>query len=102
MTTVLAVVFTAYLCPGTWAVLGMKIPLSKAPESVKPALAVIGVCEGRPTLETYDPVQFNKARARVAQLGRPAQMYQVTHNGVTVGPPLVDWPTAPEFKETTP
>jgi len=102
VTTVLAVVFTAYLCPGAFTVLGINIPLAKAPESAKPALALVGVCEARPTLELYDPAQFNKARARVAQLGKPAQMYPVTHNGVTVGSPLVEWPTAPKFKETTP
>lgn len=99
MTIALGVVFTAYLCPGAFTVLGISIPLAKAPESAKPALALVGVCEPRPTLELYDPAQFNKARARVAQLGKPAQMYEV-QNGVTVGPPLVEWPTAPKFKET--
>lgn len=99
--TSLAVAFTAYLCPGAITLLGFQIQLARLPESAKPALALVGVCEPRPTLELYDPAQFNKARARVAQLGKPAQLYEV-QNGVTVGPPLVEWPTAPKFKETTP
>lgn len=99
MTVSLAVVFNAFLCPGSVVLLGISIPLAKLPESAKPALAVAGICETRPTMELFDPAQFNKARARVAQLGKPAQLYQV-QNGVTVGPPLVDWPTDPKFKET--
>ncbi len=101
MTIVLAVAFTAYLCPGNFTVLGINIPLAKAPESAKPALAVAGICEARPTFELYDPAQFNKAHARVAQLGKPAQLYEV-RNGVAVGPSLVTWPTDPKFKETAP
>ena len=99
--TILGVVFVAYLCPGAVTLLGINLQLAKLPDSIKPALAVVGACEARPTLELYDPAQFNKARARVAQLGKPAQLYEV-QNGVTVGPPLVEWPTAPKFKETTP
>lgn len=97
----LAVAFTAYLCPGSVTLLGISIPLAKLPESAKPALAVAGICEPRPAFELYDPAQFNKARARVAQLGRPTQLYAV-RNGIEVGPPLVEWPKDPKFKETAP
>ncbi len=99
--THLAVAFTAYLCPGALTLLGFQIQLARLPESAKPALALVGVCQARPALELYDPARAGEARARVAALGKPAQMYVVT-DGAEVGPPLVDWPTAPTFKETTP
>lgn len=99
--TTLAVAFTLYLCPGAVTFLGFNLQLARLPESVKPALAVVGVCEARPTFELYDPAQFNKARARVAQLGKPAQLYAI-QSCMNPGPPLVEWPTAPKFKETTP
>ena len=96
--TVLAVAFTLYLCPGTFTILGVGIPLARLPEAAKPAMAVAGVCEARPTLELYDPARAGAARARVIAIGKPAQLYAIK-NGVTVGPPLVAWPTAPTFKE---
>lgn len=96
--TVLAVAFTAYLCPGAFTLLGFSVPLAKFPDSAKPALAVAGVCEARPTFELYDPARAPAARARVLALGKPAQLYEV-RGGVAVGPPLVEWPTVPKFKE---
>lgn len=97
--THLALVFTAYLCPGTVSILGIGIPLAKLPESAKPALAVAGVCEPRPSLELYDPARTEEARQRVMRLGKPAQLYPVT-NGVIVGEPLVEWKTFASIKET--
>lgn len=97
--TLLAVVFTAYLCPGTVTILGVGIPLARLPESAKPALAVAGVCEARPTLELYDPARSGGAHARVLALGKPAQMYALTQ-GVKISPPLVEWKTAADIKET--
>lgn len=97
----LAVVFTAYLCPGVVTLLGINIPLAKLPESAKPVLAVVGVCEPRPTLELYDPARTQEARQRVMRLGKPAQLYQIA-GGITVGEPLVEWKTFAAIKETTP
>lgn len=101
MTLHLAVAFTLYICPGEVTLLGIKIPLARAPQSAKPALAVAGICTAQPALELYDPARAGAARARVLALGKPAQLYEV-RNGVQVGPPLVEYPTAATFKEPTP
>lgn len=101
MTLHLAVAFTAYLCPGTVTLLGIQIPLARLPESAKPALAVAGVCEPRPSLELYDPARKAAAYARVRALGRPAQVYAV-HGLTQVGPPLAAWQTHADIKEPTP
>ncbi len=94
----LVVAFTVYICPGTVTFLGFAIPLSRFPDSAKPAMAVAGVCEARPALEVYDPARAAAARARVVALGKPAQLYAV--DGVVVGSPLVDWKTEAAFKGT--
>lgn len=94
----LAVAFTVWLCPGTLTVLGFSVPLIKIPASALPALGAIGVCTARPVVELYDPARAAAARARVLELGAPAQIYPV--HGVVVGPPLVDWKTTAIIKET--
>lgn len=99
--TGLAVAFTLYLCPGVVTVLGIKIPLAKLPDSVKPALAVAGVCTAQPALEVYSPERAAAAYARVRALGAPAQLYQVREDAA-VSPPLVTWHTYAEIKEPTP
>ena len=94
----LAVAFTIWTCPGAVTVLGIQIPLARLPEAAKPALGAVGVCQARPVLELYDPARAEAARARVRELGRPAQLYQI--EGIHVGAPLVDWKTVAEIKET--
>lgn len=94
-----AVVFTTYLCPGAIKVLGISIQLASLPDSLKPALAVVGACQARPAVELYDPARLREARARVLALGKPAQIYPI-QDGVAVGDPFVEWSTAATFKES--
>lgn len=93
----LAVAFTVWTCPGAVTVLGIQIPLARLPESAKPALGALGVCQGRPAFELYDPARAGAARARVRDLGRPAQLYPI--EGTRVGAPLVDWKNVADIKE---
>lgn len=96
--TAIAVVFTLWLCPGSFAVLGMPVQLARLPDAAKPALGFLGACQARPTVELYDPARAAEARRRVLALGKPAQMFAC--EGVVCGPALVDWSTVATFKET--
>lgn len=87
----LALVFTAYSCPGL---------VSWLPAVAKPALALVGVCKAKPAVELYDPARAAAARARVRALGAPAQLYPV--DGLRIGDALVDWQLVASIKENTP
>lgn len=84
--TLLLVVYTAWTCPGG-------LLAGFWPAAAKPL-----VCSARPAVEAYDPARAAAARRRVVDLGQPAQIYAA--KGAVIGPPLVDWKTVADIKET--
>lgn len=98
--TALWVAFVVWTCPGTVRLLGIPIPLASLPDAAKPRLGALGICQGRPALEAWDPAREAEARQRVLALGEPAQMYLC--RGAKCGPPMVEWGVEAKFKEARP